>query len=811
MDGKMMTTTASASYRFRRTDLAKKAAEQKAIMAACNMHGRQVKSATIGGDPENSFEQAFATLAYTYIQDKAPRLLDYMLGFQLVERNDDNTKAVGIFGFKAGNQWVYAPVFFLNNDLKGHELMYLQGQDSFVPMKENWVNFVLNRKPHILGEPQPQSMQEMGVLSPDIRQMSMPPMDGKTASVTPGWVRRMLPNLADWATTSVTTKYAGLTERLSLPALMRRSLSLTKMAMQVCEEYPQIDKLCRQFYGKDFLKQALMELRDQALKASRVNVLEQPDTARQKQAAGPPVEIRVQDGVTITKNQDLSDSEREKLMRDGLLIRDHRNGEEVSKVYDVQVKSELVNPDGGGVYDVLVRPGKFEELLVIDNPHTAKGRKDFSTVIRVGDNKAFLNVHRTNLWARPDRLTREEHRKWLEGKGTESTDLKKGDTYVVVYEDRMGRIDGSAPFRVLEKYEDGRYKVSWRDYCDKERPTYLQSNVNRCDYDSNWGRDRELHGAANLIWFNTREGSDFKSMQGQLLVPPEAKVIKVESGPTSSILCCEDDSQSENSIIDPGSIADVQAEIMQKTSALKVWCDGREVSINSGPFSTKTAALIELVRSYGLGEKQARHVLRQAEVNTIKGNASVFRVKYAAGYPMMVGPGPSAPAIPEQQFGFDSGYGGVATTQPQEDVLAVQGMDPGMNDLSGYDVSPEAMPDQQSMQVAQQAGQMGQKEVFDTAMFSGLLRAGKSNLSTDKDMGDLLKALDRLGRILFQFYWHNEAFMDRYGKAEMPELEDTLRNAFEVLGDLILFLKEKDVDMVPGQDLISPTVQQSAG
>jgi hypothetical protein len=73
-----------------------------------------------------------------------------------------------------------------------------------------------------------------------------------------------------------------------------------------------------------------------------------------------------------------------------------------------------------------------------------------------------------------------------------------------------------------------------------------------------------------------------------------------------------------------------------------------------------------------------------------------------------------------------------------------------------------------------------------------------------------MKALDRLGRILFQFYWHNDEFMDRYGKADMPELEDTLRNAFEVLGDLVLFLKEKDVNAMPGMELSSPTVEQTA-
>jgi hypothetical protein len=48
------------------------------------------------------------------------------------------------------------------------------------------------------------------------------------------------------------------------------------------------------------------------------------------------------------------------------------------------------------------------------------------------------------------------------------------------------------------------------------------------------------------------------------------------------------------------------------------------------------------------------------------------------------------------------------------------------------------------------------------------------------------------------FYWHNEEFEDRYGKQDLPELEDSLRNAFETLGDLTLFLMEKTVSRGDG-------------
>ncbi len=63
----------------------------------------------------------------------------------------------------------------------------------------------------------------------------------------------------------------------------------------------------------------------------------------------------------------------------------------------------------------------------------------------------------------------------------------------------------------------------------------------------------------------------------------------------------------------------------------------------------------------------------------------------------------------------------------------------------------------------------------------------------DKFLPDLINALDRIGRILFFFYWHNDDFIERYGSEEIPELEDGLKNVFKGLGDLVLFLQQKTV------------------
>ena len=47
------------------------------------------KTAAIGGQPSAGFEKNFAQLAYTYIKERAAKILDYLVGFKLIDRSDD--------------------------------------------------------------------------------------------------------------------------------------------------------------------------------------------------------------------------------------------------------------------------------------------------------------------------------------------------------------------------------------------------------------------------------------------------------------------------------------------------------------------------------------------------------------------------------------------------------------------------------------------------------------------------------------------------------------------------------------------------
>lgn len=815
------------------------------------------KEASLGGEQESGFEQAFASLAYAYIKDKSPRLLDFMVGFQLVERNQDNTKAVGIFGFRVGDSWLYGPTFFLNGDLKGHELLYLKKSNTFVPMKENWVNYIISQKPHQLGEPSDETPQQLGAQMPNLRRVVSPPGFGKMGSDAAAEDVPLPPNLQSWAKPFLPflaagalvepfrgvgydrffAKHAGVAERLDLGRFLSEDVELLKAAHELYQSYPLIKRGFDDFYGKDFFLKTARRLRaeagsllgkragDDSLEAKarqtafddlmsgadrkrRQQMAQRRRTAGQRKQAGSllgeaespehPIKsgalrVLVYDRVTITQNlRELDEADREKLLRDTVLIKDKRDPHAQSTAYNVQTKSELVNPTESGLYDVLEKPGTFDEMLVVTHPFSNRGKELFSTLVRLADQRAWLNTHQTNLWARPNnKPEKKDFADWFK-RQPDYASLEVGAVYLFIGPDGQGTV----PFEVREALEDDVYRVDFRNYPahGKSRPRYLPSiHPSASGRHGFGGYDDDYVSTYNAqLNVNRRPGASLRAAGGELSVPVNFKAIKLKSAPrpsSSALLCCGtlEGGDGEGEPIRPGNLADVQMLLYEKTASLKLFhhTGGSEVTVKTADGErrlTKTAALIDLVCTHGLSEPVAREMLKEAELR----QAATYRVKYAYGF------GPGAPAFPEPQYGAEPiGYGSVNAIYPQEDHLPVTDLDSGRTDPRIYD--PFYTPDRGAMQTAQMAAQSGQKEVFDTAMISGMLKAVRQDSIVDRYLGDLMKALDKLGRILFLFYWHQEEFEDRYGKQDLPELEDSLRNAFETLGDVTLFLKEKSV------------------
>lgn len=78
------------------------------------------KKAGIGSSPDLPYEQAFANIAHEHLQSRVPTLLEFEIGFQLIDKSKDGDKALGAFGFKVNERDVLIPVIYQNGEVKGH-------------------------------------------------------------------------------------------------------------------------------------------------------------------------------------------------------------------------------------------------------------------------------------------------------------------------------------------------------------------------------------------------------------------------------------------------------------------------------------------------------------------------------------------------------------------------------------------------------------------------------------------------------------------------------------------------------------------
>lgn len=749
-----------------------------------------IKKAAIGGEQESNFESSLATIAYTYIADKAPGLVDYMVGFQLVDRNNDNTKSIGIFGFKIAKQWLYVPVFFLNGDVKGHELLYLKNQDMFVPLKENWINYLVQKKPSVLGSGTDETLSELGVRSPNYESVAFPPFAGKTAGdryrpQIDEWLQPILPKVAEWITQSPKSRYPGLDERLNLTSFLKDlGLPGIKLALDVADRAPEL---------KSAVMSSVLALRD-SLEAIRSKVASLPEskilTNREKKAAASSnLDIRVSGHCNT---EDLTNKQKEQLLKQGYLVIDKRAEEDISVAYTKNLRVVVNNPEETGKFPVLTGDGEFEDMIIILHPYTGRGRARFATVIRTGDSSNYLNAHSSRIFVKQEYKTVSNLKvfsEWYDDlSAVDKNKLEENTLYVAV--SKSG--SGTAPFVVNKKNADGDYDVTWRDYTASGMggDAHTSGSFDR-SYDGDFCCGPGSSGYT--LVFNTRRGTSFKQLGNTLYVPEESKVIRI-----CSVGDCYD-----RRPIRPGSVADLERSLEVKTASVKVWMDSSEVVINHQRFP-KLAGFFHLIRDHGFRESDASFMMKEAER---KGGAAKFLVKYAATSSAGMGPG-SEVEFEDPEYAMDPLSDRAMAVYPQTSYQQLSGLSSSNTDLTQYD---PMQVDEPTMQAAQQAYQTGQKELLDTSMISSMLKAVREDSIVDKYLGDLMRALDRLGRILFLLYWHGDDFEDRYGKHDMPELEDTTRNAFEVLGDLVLFLRQKTVDPVlGGADISEPNIVDSA-
>lgn len=742
---------------------------------------------------DSNFEKTFSDLAFTRLQDKAPSLLNFLVGFQLIDKNDDDTHAVGVFGFKVGPEWVYAPVFFINGELKGHELLYLKDQDLFVPMVEEWINFILHRRPQNMGKAEPTPRANLGIRQPDFNVFARVPYIGsKYASVAPQSYRQICASMAEWAkpfmdvflTGPRDQKYASLVESFDLRnAVKTMGKKAAYRLLNSMKKDAAFAEAIMRFYD---LQELAAASREGIAKAAARGDSKIDDTPKAV------VITRGDDPSGVMK--DMSDEDKRKILQNGYVVKDDRSKDQKTRIYKTQIAAQYTSPTANGLYGVVTTKGGQRDLLVITSPINV-GRpgavRQGSSLVIDPKTKQFGWFGSQDLMV-SKRL--DDNYQWQDMFSKDDlsplSELTVGQVASVV----TPHCDATVPF-VVEKSvtnQEGQTELRVRDVYISERSGATQMR-RRYMSDGNFDYDSPNDRIDTLI-ITKKPGIKMNIIGSTIFVPESCRAIiagkakEDKPEPYVSHKSPKTFDKSLGATDDIGTLPEVITN-MFKTAGLKdgiqrlsTRTDGISYGFSVNGYTTqpmsKIAMIKELVMSLGLDGEDAEQLVKEA------------RPKRTQNYFMKVAaPFQATFNEPTKSHLFNMR---APVQYPQLELQNLGNSSEYTNNRQFYMEDP--FVDDNARYRAIEASNMGQKEVMDTSVISSLVKNMDTDSSIDSYISDIMLGMDRLGRLLFLYYWHNDKFEERYGKQDMIQLEGNLRNVFKNIGDLVLYMKKKSVD-----------------
>lgn len=839
---------------------------------------------------QRQFEDDFGSLAYQFVQDRAPALIPYMLGFEVVDRNDDGSKAVGIFGYKVDDDFYYIPAFFLNNQVRGVDMILNKKTNQFVPLTEKWIDFIINRHSVSIGGPADDRVRET-MRNPDLSFVQRPQVAmGKIAEDSKPWTSKEAWQHIKEATAKVAETpefkeaFLGIVEKGKLEKCAESKY--IKNFMEKVGGPECMSSIFKSMHDVDFANAFLSLYKDaEAIFTDKlVNASIHVDRMKKIAAAKPKVRIvKSTEGLAKiaqdTPASDVGGDDEDKpltveenarqIIEHDFTIEDVRPKEETSKVTDDQ---ELVDfehrfqpPDSLGRYNFVMADGVTREGILLNPVVSPSCGKENSFVVFEDDGNILAeSAPRALITTEFDEDSKKDDTgddlKALYDKATDISDIeinssdRDGTPYLFI--DEKGNAAG--PFFIKFVFADGDNirlgtgygsdAVITTDAGKELEPHYgfMDWDLRDKYHDSDGRKDHycgdpccEVCNYRDFITIGSFSGIAKKTSDG-VIIPHDWKALKIKIVPRYAEYK-ENESQ-EDRLEREAKVSKERAEFEYKytfghsydilesmksdgVERIKIASDGTDFYIHvdgakkaHGPMNYKSAA-IDLVTRFGMRPRRTFATLAKV--------ASAGSVRLLVGIPSLVKSAQVGNLVnvampaPLEQLPATDPYSGVPVySSPYIDETHGQftgvpglppegGMTRGINiggemerNMGGQEIPDEhsdsfgsgALPiDEEARRLAEEAAAAGQRHVFDQAAIGGLVKVYDTANVVDSYIPDFMDTIDRLGRILFLFYWKHEDFNQRYGSDDVVQMEDSLRNVFKQLGELTLHLKEKAV------------------
>ena len=735
---------------------------------------------------DRDVELAFMRQAEVHINNKARPFFtnNCALGFEIVDKNDSNTKMVGIFAFRIGKNLFYVPVFFINGEVKGNELLYNAKDKMFTPLDEDWAEFMLGLYLDTpTGRPSDKKRRERTPKDVDFRDIIYPPFTRKMASHA-------------FAEMQEVAKGNAESSKDLLFSFIRDSgtSSIKKIASAASSDINFAEALTGIYENDEWI-------------LSDVFAAERAEFKKVAAANAPQTKIALHLGAFNTNNKNVKVASQ---LKRGFSIEDNRGDDEIGEVIILPEEQVFETASENGVYEIVFADGSLRQGIVLTGdqnkcfnsiggdsisshsydytthmtdslPHRmASGAADYyqrQQVVFIGKDKSIL-IHESDH--QPDVVPVGSR---ILDEGIESYDVKgpkSGGNYIIYSKDH-GIILG--PLHVVSKVEESGETILETNRCpDGEFVQY------KYKYDPDCKTSKPDMGVigGDCLFFEV--GTIEK--ESDCCSPPETiksfKPTGMKFGTLDDVVksVCGDDYKM-------GEVRFEENNNIVQIKAANQWT----------PRMNYIGGLVTAMDSFGLREEDAEALIKKAADNYY--HKVKFMTKRSASGVTMEEPQPWFTGYDgdlgvEYQIPESHVIRGISNVIPVPssrlgDEYQMEGLkDSAVNRNSEEEEEKEAFMETASAEeMAQLAEKTGDKSFFDHGVVGSLVSSYDSSRMIDKWMPDLRQGLDKISRTLFLFYWKPEDFVEDFGVDDQSEIENIMLDALHSYGKLVLTLLKR--------------------
>jgi len=715
---------------------------------------------------DTNFEHQFFQISLDKLQSKLTNLMPYLVGFETIQKSEDNTKAVGVFGFKADNgQILFVPSFFVNGTVRDVNLLYSKNNEQFYPLDEDWASLFLKddvtgigRKADEAGDKMKQEMSPV-----DFRDFVRPPRTGKYT-------------------------FASVVD------FVEKSSNQVKTAFwNLLESSPKFTESVLRFYPQEKIAKAVAPFQD---------------TKRE-------VDLEVIRPEEAQKNKKLTTVQKKKLVDQGYLVLDKRSPDQMSSYGLFEYANKFTNPQEAGFYNYLTKDARLAMGLVIPRPLTFfDGFPNDDTLVVNMDNESsqgftYMKPHESIFVKNNYRV---EDMSEIVSKLSDPKSVRPSSKthYILLNENMIGTV----PFRIVQSYTDPggtRHLVVEQCGVDpRQSKNSFFTHTNSEEYASRAGGESHysntgpvpccVGGSDKHLIFSNRAGKKLSHKSDCIIVPKGFRLLRVNFGSQIDDGMREGEAyekyrerQRKNDnkyrLSEPGGLYGVNTALGEKAVfPFTVRSNGSEFFMNVNRLRKKYPSPLEakigMVLDFGLSEQAADSLVdavtpgiaKEGYIKLAAMGDQVHQLVDEAPHTNELGQ-PTYTGVPyENTLDASDGYTGNPTQLGLAEMPEVEGIDTAIDQAS-------------------QLAQSGQKQLFDTQSIAALSKFVNPADKVEAYMPDFVTTMDKLGRILFLMSWDTDKFEEMYGRDELPEFHDLLKNVFRNLGELVIFLKKKSPEI----------------